>query len=155
MDKIELAVALIRSVESGSPRWLVKHHHENSKPNFVIGDRLEGESRRETIAREVSWELDLDRKRDFLVSNMAQINLDFIDRLPGHQEENHIFASFYNVEVYRAQVLAQLNANDRCFWVDSGEVCDGVTQSGQILNPIVPYLVNRSSVIQHWESQQS
>jgi hypothetical protein len=155
MEKIELAVALIRSTESGSLRWLVKHGTNGEKPSLIIGNRLERETFRETVTREVGWELNLDRKRDFLVSSMAQMNLEFTDRLPGHSETSHIAASFYNVEVYRSQVLEQLRADDTCFWIDSAAVCDGVTRQGQILNPIVPYLVNRSSVIQHWESMES
>ncbi len=155
MKKTELAIALIRSTESGSLRWLVKHGNSGEKPSLIIADRLEKESFRETVAREISWELNLDRKRDFLVANMAQMNLEFIDRLPGYTEESHIVAAFYNVEIYRAKVLEQLQGDDSCFWIDSAAVCDGVTRQGQILNPIVPYLVNRSSVIQHWESQES
>ena len=154
MNKFELAIALIRSTESGSLRWLVKHGKNGQKPNLIIANRLENESFRETVTREVGWELNLDRKRDFLVSSMAQMNLEFVDRLPGHVEESHIVAAFYNVEVYREKVLEQLRNDESCFWIDSVAVCDGVTRQGQILSPIVPYLVNRSSVIQHWESQE-
>jgi hypothetical protein len=152
MKKIELGIALIRSTATGTPRWLVKQIGNTSKPNLIIGNRLENESFRETVTREVGWELDLDRKRDFLVSNMAQINLEFIDRLPGNAEKSHIIASFYNVEMYRSKVLEQLSENKSVRWIDSVAICDGVTREGQILDPIVPYLINRSSVIQHWES---
>ena len=152
MEKIELAIALIRNSSSGTPRWLVKQTDSGSKPNLIIGHRLERESFRETVAREVSWELSLERKRDFLVANMAQINLEFVDRLPGNDEKSHIAVSFYNVEMYRAKVLGQLSVDPSVSWIDSVAICDGVTREGQILDPIVPYLINRSSVIQHWES---
>lgn len=152
MERIELAVALIRSTAMGRPRWLIRQATNGTKPSLIIGHRLQNESFRETVAREVSWELDLDRRRDFLVANMAQINLEFVDRLPGYAEKSHILASFYNVEIYRSKVIEQLRHDDSCRWVDSTAVCDGVTRQGQILNPIVPYLINRSSVIQHWES---
>ena len=152
MKKTELAIALIRSTASGTLRWLIKQSDNTSKPNLIIGHRLEEESFRETVTREVGWELDLDRKRDFLVANMAQINLEFIDRLPGDTEKSHVVASFYNVEMYRAKSLEQLSKDKSVRWVDSVAMCDGVTREGQILNPIVPYLINRSSVIQHWES---
>ena len=152
MKKIELAIALIRSTASGTPRWLIKQAGNVSKPSLIIGHRLENESFRETVAREVSWELNLDRRRDFLVANMAQMNLEFVDRLPGNPEKSHIRAAFYNVEIYRSHVLEQLHNDASCRWIDSAAVCDGVTRHGQILNPIVPYLINRSSVIQHWES---
>lgn len=152
MEKIELAVALIRSTATGSPRWLIKYGDKASKPSLIIGQRLQDESFRETVVRDVSWELNLDRSRDFLVANMAQINLEFVDRLPGRSGKSHVRAAFYNVEIYRAQVLEQLHKDRSCRWIDSAAICDGVTREGQILNPIVPYLINRSSVIQHWES---
>ena len=154
MEKLQLAIALIRSTETGALRWLATNGRESRKLQFVVGDRLESESFRETVAREVAWSLDLERKRDFLVSNMAQMNLEFIDQLPGWSDQCHVHLAFYNMEVYRRDVMKQLNADSTVFWIDSGEVCDGVTRQGQILDPLIPYLVNRSNVIQHWESSE-
>jgi len=78
MQKIELAIALIRSTATGTPRWLIKQAGNTSKPSLIIGQRLQMESFRETVTREVGWELNLDRKQDYLVSSMAQINLEFV-----------------------------------------------------------------------------
>ena len=32
---------------------------------------------------------------------MAQMNLEFIDQIPGQFDKTHVVVSFYNVEIYR------------------------------------------------------
>ena len=152
MENVCLSVALIRKTYNQSLRWLARFNQSTKQLEFVIGERLEEESFRETIIREVAWELMLDRRRDFLVSNMAQMNLEFIDRMPGDFDKNHVVVSFYNVEVYRKDIVTKLEEDSRNFWVTSEEICNGVSRCGRQFDPLVPYLVNRSSVIQYWES---
>ena len=155
MDKVSLAVTLIRSTSNQTLRWLARLNEFTMQLEFVVGERLEKESFHETAIREVAWELDLDRTRDFLVANMAQHNLEFVDQLPGWFSKNHLLVSFYNVEIYRREVLDALEQDSRNFWVTSDEICKGVTQCGCRFDPIIPYLINRSNVIQHWESSQA
>ena len=152
MQNVYLSIALIRKTYNQSLRWLARLDPSTKQFGFVIGERLESESFRETTIREVAWELMLDRQRDFLVSNMAQMNLEFIDRMPGHHEKSHVVASFYNVEVYRKDIVTKLENDSGNFWVTSEEICNGVSQCGRHFDPMVPYLINRSSVIQYWES---
>jgi hypothetical protein len=152
MENISLAVALIRKSGNLGLSWLARLDRIHKRLEFVIGERLEGESFRETTIREVAWAMQLDRKRDFLVSNMAQMNLEFVDQLPGHFEKSHVQVSFYNVEIYRKEVVQLLDKDPNNFWVNSEEICNGVTRCGRIFSPIIPYLVKRSNVIQHWES---
>lgn len=152
MQKLELSVALIRRNDPDGTRWLARLSADESSLEFVVATRLENETFRESVTREVAWVLELDRQRDFLVSNMAQMNLEFYDALPGQFEDTHTLVSFYNVEVYRNAVLEQLSQDTQNFWVTSDEICSGVTRQGTEFDPLVTYLINRSSVIQHWES---
>ena len=152
MQKLELSVALIRRNDADGTRWLARLAQREHHLKFVVADRLGRETFRESAMREVAWELDLDRHRDFLVSNMAQMNLDFVDHLPGRFSQSRTLVSFYNVEIFRDAVLSQLHEDPQNFWVTSGEICDGVTRQGLAFDPLIPYLVGRSNVIQHWES---
>lgn len=154
MEKISLAVSLIRNNSNQTIRWLARMNESTKRLEFVIAKRLDDESFRESAIREVAWELRLDRKRDFLVSNMAQVNLEFIDRIPGYFSKGHVNVSFYNVEIYRRDVLETIDADPLNLWVTSEEICNGVTRCGRQFSQIVPYLINRSSVIQYWESSQ-
>ena len=83
---------------------------------------------------------------------MAQMNLDFVDHLPGRFSPSRTLVSFYNVEIFRNAVLSQLHEDVQNFWVTSSEICDGVTRQGLPFDPLIPYLISRSNVIQHWES---
>ncbi len=152
MKKIELSVALIRRNDPEGTRWLARLSPDGGSMNFVFADRLGKESFRETAICEVAWTLDLDRHRDFLVSNTAQMNLEFVDHLPGHFAQAHVLVSFYNVEIYRRAILQQLREDPQNFWVTSNEICDGTTIQGLAFDPLLTYLIQRSSVIQHWES---
>ena len=152
MEKISLSVALIRKTYNQNVRWLARLDPLASKLVIPIGPRLERESFRDTAIREVAWEFRLDRQRDFLVSSMAQKNLEFIDRIPGRAEKSHLRVSFYNVEVYLKKVVETLEKDRQNFWVTSEEICNGRTRGGRPFDPMIPYLVNRSRVIQFWES---
>ncbi|MFK7767778.1 MAG: hypothetical protein AB8B55_11195 [Mariniblastus sp.] len=152
MDKLAFSVALIRKTQNQTVRWLARLNPTTLMLDFVIAQRLESETFRESATREVAWQLGLDRQRDFLVSNMAQVNLEFIDMLPSHFEKTNNKISFYNVEIYRQKVAEQLDSDPSNIWVNSEEICNGVTDSGRKFNPVVQYLINRSNVIQSWES---
>jgi len=155
MQHLELSVALVRRTDQGATRWLAQINSANHQLNFIIADRLIDESFRETTTREVAWRLELDRHRDFLVSNMAQLNLEFVDCLPGQSEETQLMVSFYNVEIYRAAALSQLDANPKNRWVSSQEICRGGADDGKPFDELLRFLIGRSNVIQHWESTGS
>lgn len=152
METTETSVALIRNVESNKLRWLLRLDQDHGRIHFIIARRLENESYREGVAREVAWELGLDRKKDFLVSNMAQLNFDFIGILPGRSSETCNRFTFYNVEIVANRVLEELAKDKLNFWVTSEEICNGVTEAGIPLEPYVATLIRDKGVIQAWES---
>lgn len=151
MQSLQLSVALIRKIDD-QVRWLGKVSQSRQQIDFVTAQRLESESWRETITREVAWELGLDRKRDFIVSNMAQLNVEFEARIPGHDEPTQIACAFYNVELYRRKVLEEVEAKEDFVWLTSREICDGRSESGLVLNPMIVLLNEHANVIQRWES---
>ena len=152
MEKLEIGVALIRKVDE-KIHWLGKLNDTKTQVAFVIARRLEKESWRETIMREVSWQLEIDRKRDIVVSNMAQLNVEFEAVLPGASSAPaQISCAFYNVQLYRKAAVEKIKENDTFIWLTSGEICNGVTESGIPLDPLVIMLNEQAKVIQHWES---
>ena len=150
------SIALIRNFDTGDMlRWLAVYDSKSCSLNFMMGQRLEDESFREAICREVAWQLNVDRKRDFLASKMAQLNLEFIESLPHMASDTHFHVAFYNVEVYRQAVLDSIAENTSLVWVTSEEICEGKTKLGVPFDPTLKYLIKRSAVIQHWESADS
>lgn len=154
--KFQKSIALIRNFDTGTMlRWLAVYDPKKSSLNFVTGERLEGESFRESVLREVAWTLDIERASDFLTSKMAQLNLEFVETLPHLPVETHFHVSFYNVEVYRQRVLDAIAAREDLHWVTSEEICNGKTTLGVPFDDTLVYLINRSGVVQHWESADS
>lgn len=152
MEKLEIGVALIRKIDE-KIHWLGKLGDTKSQIEFVIAHRLEKESWRETIMREVSWQLEIDRKRDIVVSNMAQLNVDFEAVVPGASSAPaQISCAFYNVQLYRKAAVKKISENEKFVWLTSGEICNGVTKQGTPLDPLVIMLNEQAKVIQHWES---
>lgn len=153
MDAQTIAVALVKNTVAPRPTWLARQQSSQAPLEFILGQRLEDESFRETVFREVAWALGLDRNRDFLVSNMAQLNLELDELLPGQDTVQKTAIQFYNVEVYRKATLESIANDPRNVWVDSQEICNGVSHEGIAFDPLITYLINRSEVIQPWESQ--
>ena len=150
---IHFSIALIRRIESETTRWLVIKNPAADRWELIISQRLEKEVGSETLAREVAWRLDLDRKTDFLVGKMAMLNVEIdaeefgADRVDfgNFNDEQHIAdkgfdesstdsqsessrtvkVEFTPVEVYRKNVIANLDKNENVCWVSSAEICDG------------------------------
>jgi hypothetical protein len=151
MEKIELGLALIRKLEQ-QVLWLGKFNDAKEQIDFVTAKRLEKETFREAITREVAWELEIDRRRDFVVSSMAQLNINFITTLPGNSDTTQVAAAFYNVELYRRAVIEKIGESPKFVWLNSTEVCDGISKEGIKLDPLLVLLNQEAHVIQHWES---
>jgi hypothetical protein len=149
------AIALIRNFDTGNMlRWLAIYQKKSRSLTFAAGDRLEGESFREAIKREVAWQLDVERNA-FLTSKMAQLNLEFRETLPHSSVETHYHVAFYNVEVFRDSVIKAIENRSDLIWVTSEEICNGKTDLGVPFDPTLTHLIKRSEVIQHWESAAS
>ena len=63
------SVGMIRHPAQGERLWLVIWDAEQGHFDFVIAEKLENDSFREALQREVAWILPLDRKRDFIISS--------------------------------------------------------------------------------------
>ena len=151
METLEIAVALIRNADCN--RWLTKINPVHSTAEFLIARRLEKELLRETVTREIAWDLNLDRSQDFIVSSMAQINSNFEAALPGQDGLCRILCSFYNVQLYGKNIVQQIDRLPDRMWLDSEEICDGETRSGLALDPLFLLLNGHANIIQRWESQ--
>lgn len=152
MQKWFQSVALIRRVQDGKNLWLARASRQRPNVlNFVSAPRLESESFRETIRREVAWVLDVDPQRDLLVSNMAQLNLEFVACLPEDEADSHVAASFFLVEIYGRSTMQKIEEDAKNRWLTSAEVCAGYLASGEELDPRLVFLLDRAKVINAWD----
>jgi len=152
MQKWFRSVALIRRVENGKNLWLARAQQGSANVlSFISAHRLESESFRETIRRETAWVLNLSPKRDLLVSNMAQLNLEFVACLPKDETESHVAVSFFLVEIYGKKAMQLIRDDPANRWLSSAEVCAGELDSGERLDPRLLFLLDRAKVINAWD----
>lgn len=151
-QELDIAVGLIRHRDGDILRWLVGWRPKLEYYDFTIADRLEGESAREAVTREVAWQYGLDREREFLVSNMAQLNLEQAETMPGDFVPTLVRAAFYNVELYRRSGLDRIRRRPDCEWLSSQQIWEETASDGRPINPLMVHLIKRSQVIRQWES---
>ena len=63
---LHLSIALVRNPRDDMVRWLATWNESKKVFDFIIGQRLQNESFRETVTRETAWALNLDRSKDFI-----------------------------------------------------------------------------------------
>lgn len=152
-ETIALSIALIRKKDDQGLRWLGRLNPATDTLKFVMAFPAEKESFRESVTKEISWELGLDRKSDFLVSNMAQLNAEFPESLPAVTNGTPLKVSFYNVEIYRRPILAALIEDEQNFWLSSEEIWAGQMSDGtKRLDAMLHQMITKSEVIRSWES---
>lgn len=150
MEKIFRSVALIQKFDEDKSHFLLRFNADRSQLNFITGDRLERESFRESVTREVSWQLELDRNRDFIVSNMAQLSMEYTGLLPGLTSECKIAVAFYLVHLYGNSSRTKVNLSESNHWVNAAEICQGQTEQGIPIDPISVHWINRWDILQTW-----
>ncbi len=69
------SIALIRDSDNEQSRWLVRLAANGNTAAFVQAERLQQESYRDALKREIAWELELDARKDFIVSSVPRIHL--------------------------------------------------------------------------------
>ncbi len=150
MEKLFRSVALIQSFDEEKTQFLLNLNAERNQLDFVVGERLEKESFREAITREVSWQLELERNQDFLVSNMAQLSMEYTGVIPGAVSERRIAVAFYLVHLYGKTARSQVNDSNTTQWVSPAEICRGRTDLGTVIDPVSVHWINRWEILQAW-----
>ena len=65
------SLALIRHPKAREWEWLLRWSDERGQFETLTAARLESESFREALDREIAWQLDLRRSKDYIISSMA------------------------------------------------------------------------------------
>jgi hypothetical protein len=150
MEKIGLAVALIQDVVDDRMRLLLKLDSFSRTWRFVTGERIQPESFRETVEREVAWQLDLDRNRDFLVASMAQLTIDCNDTLPDCSQMRALEICFYPVHIYRRHVFEGISRQPQLRWFACHELFNSPLTDGTVIDPKVVTWLKKWEIVQPW-----
>jgi hypothetical protein len=164
-DIVCKSIGLIRKyipVDNGDGewRWLVHQPKRNSWFQLIETDRLEKESFRQALDREIAWILPLRAKQDYLMSSVPRLHYRHkIEPGCGSNtgEPMQIMTQcteFYTVDLYGKEAEKQTAHAPGIDWITSLELTQGQwTREGELrlLLPAQTALLEMSQVVSHWE----
>ncbi|QDT16335.1 hypothetical protein CA12_24360 [Alienimonas californiensis] len=81
--------------------WLSVWNSAQGVLTLPQAEKLEGESYRDALVREVAWAAGLDGGKDYLVSHAPRAHLQFADQCEGPTEGDITIVQFYLCELFR------------------------------------------------------
>lgn len=146
------AIALVRRDADGGSRWLAQWNPGRQRLQFVEAHKLEGESFRDSLVREIAWATGLRQGKDYIVSSVPRAHLQ-LQAEPGPDEEaGAIFVvEFYLVELMGRSAVGTLESDDRNRWLAPEEIFSGRAADGALVCETQRMLLSRTEVIQPWE----
>jgi hypothetical protein len=147
MQTMVASIGMIRKLTDDGALWLVHKPQNKSYYTLVVGERLEGESGRTSLEREINWALKLESNRDYIISSVARLNYDTEFAKQGEQEVTLFSIEFYIVELYGKLWPTTLETNIACRWVTTEELLEGTLADGAIFDSTVRTLLNRAGVL--------
>ena len=121
------SVALIRHPEQLESLWLAYWNPARQHLDFVTAERLDGDSFRECLDREIAWALDLRRGKDYLLSSMARLHLDLSDDTGDAQSLSAV--EFFVTDIYGKAGWASVELQEHLHWLTCVEVLDGTAEA--------------------------
>lgn len=124
--------------------WYARWCHIGGNYDFIWSEGQSRETLRSAAHRAVKLDLGLS-SRDILVSNMAQLNLEFVDQELG--ETLHEIVAFYIVHLYRAAARETLEQDPDGRWLTGTELLSGSTSDHRPINPRLTALLGQNQLI--------
>jgi|694.fasta_scaffold00228_50 hypothetical protein len=150
MKQIQLAISIVQRIVGDKIEVLLQLDPHRQSWCFVVGQRLQTESFRETILRETAWRLDLDRKKDFLVAHMPLLSVEHVERPPHSEDDAKFKLEFYPVHLYGHRSVQKVSQSSACDWFSCREVCSGLTNQGMPVDPQIVNWLNKWQILHPW-----
>lgn len=142
------AIALIRRDTDEGSRWLAQWNDGRQRLQFIEAHKLEGESFRDSLVREIAWASGLRTGKDYIASSVPRAHLE-VETEPART----IFVvEFYLVELMGRSAASTLDADNRNCWLSPDEILAGRTADGVLFCENQRMLLGRTEVIQPWEA---
>ena len=142
------AIALLRRDADEGSRWLAQWNPGRQRLQFIEAHKLEGESFRDSLVREIAWTSGLRTGKDYIVSSVPRAHLEVQTEPAG----TVFVAEFYLVELMGRSAIATLDADGRNRWLAPDEILAGGTADGVLFCENQRMLLRKTEVIQPWET---
>lgn len=145
MQHITGSIALLRHPEQLENLWLAHWDARRNHFDFVTAERLDNESFRDCLDREIAWILNLRRGKDYIISSQARLHLD----LPTESADDDtvLGVEFYITDLYGRASREMIELNNQTRWLTGSEVLSGNTSDGEPVNPSLVTLLLQADVI--------
>ena len=141
------AIALFRHPEELENLWLVHWNQRAEHFDFVTASRLDNESFRECLDREIAWTLELRRGKEYIISSQARLHLDVPVESPEPDHQQCLSVEFYIVDLFGKNGRISIENNPNVRWLTSEEVLSGMTVDGLTVSAQLVSLLNHADVI--------
>ena len=149
LEKTFVAYGLIHRTEGSNSHYLVHRPEGESLWTPIRGIRLEKESFRDTVIREIGWILELDRDKDFVVSNMSASAQEYVEEV--ETGRHHFAVAFYRARLFTKRAREKVDNDPNARWISARELCEGVFEDQEGIDPTVVAWINQWSVLNPWE----
>jgi hypothetical protein len=138
------SIAMIRRFEDEKVLWLTRWHHTCQRLRLIRAPRLEHESWRECLDREIAWALQLRRGRDYIISRVPRLHFDTILEQP---HNCRYVTEFYVVDLYGRNGRTQACQDELNCWLSSDALLSGTSPDGRRIDEVDVELLNRSRIL--------
>ena len=147
MPDRQASIALIRHHDEPEHHWLAFWNASQRQFSFVVAERLGNESWRECLDRELAWELDLRRGKDYLISSMARLHYEETTVEPDGDEPSKLEIEFYIVDPYGRAGREIFAALPDSRWLTNNELRAGSCKSGEAIDPWLVDLLRKADLL--------
>ncbi|HCS52971.1 hypothetical protein [Rubinisphaera sp.] len=141
------SIALMRHPEEGEKRWMTLWNSKRNQFEMVTALRLENDTYRECLDRELAWKLELQRGKEYLISSMARLHIEQELTLPGDEIPAFYAIEFYVVDPYGKPSFAKLDKREDLHWLTTHEILAGFGPEDRAVDPRLVYLINKFELI--------
>ncbi len=141
------SIGMIRHPDQMEKLWLSIWDDRDQHYDFVFAEKIESDSFRECLDREIAWVLPLERKRDYLISSMARLHLEIALQLSSNSQPTSHVLELFVVDLYGKRALQAIDNNSSVRWLTTPEILSGITKGGQPISPRLVSLLRRADVL--------
>lgn len=138
------SIAMIRRFEGEEILWLARWSSACQRLRLVRAPRLEQESWRECLDREISWTLQLRRGRDYIISRVPRLHFDTLLEDPYNCR---YIAEFYVVDLYGKRGRERACQDEVNCWLTADQLLAGEAPDGRLVDEVDVELLNRSGIL--------
>lgn len=145
------AIALVRRPGSaGDDQWLALWNEARGCYQFVEAHKLDEESFRDSLQREVAWTTGLKSGRDYIVSSTPRAHLQFQGDEDCSGGAAGYVIEFFLVELMGKQHSSILGDNELIRWIGADDLEAGHASDGRPICPQLLAFLKQGDIVSPW-----